>query len=467
VEAQMISIKDYFKEITGEAQMPSIKEYLAEITGNDYIDGELYNKFNVKRGLRNADGTGVLVGLTRVGDVHGYIMDEGEKTSVAGKLFYRGIDVEEIVAHFAAEGRFGFEETVYLLMFGTLPDEEQLAQFCAFLGEKRILPANFAEDSIMKAPSRDIMNKLGRSVLTLYSWDDDPENLSPENVLRQCIDLIARFPTIVAYSYMAKKHYYDNESLVLHLPASTCSTAESILSLIRPNQQFTRLEAEILDLALVLHAEHGGGNNSTFAVHLVTSADTDTYAALTTGINALKGFKHGGANIKVIQMMDDLKKHVKHWDNVGEVADYLADILRGEAYDRSGLIYGLGHAVYTVSDPRATLLRNKAALLAEEKGMMEEFNLYRLIEKISPEVMRKVKGFDKDICVNVDFYSGFVYKMLGIPEELYTPIFAVSRVAGWAAHRMEEIVSGGKIIRPAYKCVQPRRGYVPIGAREN
>jgi citrate synthase len=311
------------------------------------------------------------------------------------------------------------------------------------------------------------MNKLGRSVLTLYSWDDDPENLSPENVLRQCIELIARFPTIVAYSYMAKKHYYDHESLVLHLPGSTSSTAESILSLIRPDQRFTRLEAEILDLALILHAEHGGGNNSTFAVHLATSADTDTYAALTTGINSLKGFKHGGANIKVMKMMEDLKKRVKRWDNVGEVADYLADILREEAYDRSGLIYGLGHAVYTISDPRAVLLRNKAALLAEEKDMMDEFNLYRLIERISPEVMRRVKGLDKDICVNVDFYSGFVYKMLGIPEELYTPIFAVSRVAGWAAHRMEEILSGGKIIRPAYKCVQPRQGYIPLGAREN
>jgi citrate synthase len=464
----MSSIVDYFTELTGEAQMPgSIREYLAEMAGNDYIEGELYNKFNVKRGLRNADGTGVLVGLTRVGDVHGYIMDEGEKTAVEGRLFYRGIDVEEIVAHAVEEGRFCFEETVYLLMFGSLPDEEQLANFCSYLGEKRSLPANFAEDSIMKAPSRDIMNKLGRSVLTLYSWDDDPENLSPENVLRQCIELIARFPTIVAYSYMAKKHYYDHESLVLHLPASTCSTAETILSLIRPDQQFTRLEAEILDLALVLHAEHGGGNNSTFAVHLVTSADTDTYAALTTGINSLKGFKHGGANKKVIGMIEDLKKHVKRWDNVGEVADYLGDMLRGEAYDRSGLIYGLGHAVYTISDPRAILLRNKAALLAEEKDMMDEFNLYRLIERIAPEVMRKAKGFNRDMCVNVDFYSGFVYGMLGIPEELYTPMFAVSRVAGWAAHRMEEIVSGGKIIRPAYKCVQSRRGYIPLEAREN
>jgi citrate synthase len=408
-----------------------------------------------------------LVGLTRVGDVHGYILDEGEKTPIDGKLFYRGIDVEALVANAAAEGRFGFEEAVYLLMFGILPDREQLDNFCVLLGEKRALPANFAEDSIMKAPSRDIMNKLGRSVLTLYSWDDEPENLSPENVLRQCIELIARFPTIVAYSYMAKKHYYDHESLILHLPASSCSTAESILSLIRSDQQYTTLEAEILDLALILHAEHGGGNNSTFAVHLLSSADTDTYAALTAGINSLKGFKHGGANIKVIGMMEDLKKHVKHWDNVGEVADYLGDILRGEAFDRSGLIYGVGHAVYTISDPRAVLLRNKAALLAEEKNLMEEFNLYCLIERIVPEVFKKVKGSDKDICINVDFYSGFVYGMLGIPSELYTPIFAVSRVAGWCAHRMEEIVAGGRIIRPAYKCVQKRLGYVPLSDREN
>ncbi|MDR1596688.1 MAG: citrate/2-methylcitrate synthase [Treponema sp.] len=446
--------------------MPSIEEYLAEVTGNDYIDSALYTKYNVKRGLRNADGTGVLVGLTRVGDVHGYILDEGEKIPVDGKLFYRGIDVEAIAANAAAEGRFGFEETVYLLMFGILPNREQLTNFCKLLGDKRALPPNFAEDSIMKAPSRDIMNKLGRSVLTLYSWDDYPDNLSPENVLRQCLELIARFPTIVAYSYMAKKHYYDHESLIIHLPASTCSIAESVLSLIRPDQQFTRLEAEILDLALILHAEHGGGNNSTFAVHLVSSADTDTYAALTTGINSLKGFKHGGANIKVIRMMEDLKKRVKHWDNAGEVADYLEDILRGKAFDGSGLIYGIGHAIYTDSDPRAVLLRNKAVALAEEKNLTDEFNLYRLIERVVPDVFRKVKGSDKEICANVDFYSGFVYRMLGIPEELYTPIFAVSRVAGWCAHRMEEIVSGRKIIRPAYKCVQRRLGYVPMAERK-
>jgi citrate synthase len=445
--------------------MNTPKDYLSAITGNDHIESELYERYNVKRGLRNADGTGVLVGLTRIGDVHGYIIDEGEKVPIDGKLYYRGIDVEDLIAAVEREKRFGFEETVYLLMFGHLPMKEQLDRFCALMGECRTLPKNFAEDSIMKAPSRDIMNKLGRSVLTLYSYDDDPENNSPENILRQCIELIARFPTIVAYSYMAKKHYYDHESLIIHLPAPGCQSAETVLSLIRPDQQYTRLEAEILDLALILHAEHGGGNNSTFAVHLLSSADTDTFAAITAGINSLKGFKHGGANTKVIEMMENIKQNVKRWDSEGEVADYLEWILRGKVYDNSGLIYGQGHAVYTRSDPRTRLLREKAALLAVEKGLTDEFNLYKLIEKLVPGVFKKVKGSNKDICTNVDFYSGFVYKMLGIPPELYTPIFAVSRVAGWCAHRMEEIVSGSKIIRPAYKCVQPREKYIPLEER--
>ncbi|MDR1929244.1 MAG: citrate/2-methylcitrate synthase [Treponema sp.] len=441
------------------------RDYISIITGNDYIDPDLYDKFNVKRGLRNADGTGVLVGLTRIGDVHAYIIDEGEKIPVDGKLYYRGIDVEELTANAAAEGRFGFEETVYLLLFGDLPNPKQLEDFSALIGNSRELPKNFAEDSIMKAPSRDIMNKLARSVLTLYSYDDDPENRSPENILRQCLELIARFPTIVAYSYMAKKHYYDHESLIIHMPDSSYSSAETLLSLIRPDQHYTGLEAEVLDLALMLHAEHGGGNNSTFAVHLVSSADTDTFSAISAGLMSLKGYKHGGANIKVIHMMDEIKKQVSNWENEGEVADYLARILKGEANDGSGLIYGQGHAVYTKSDPRTRLLRDKAARLAEEKQLNEEFNLYRLIEQLTPEVFKKVKGSDKVICANVDFYSGFVYKMLGIPQELYTPLFAVSRVAGWCAHRMEELTSGGKIIRPAYKCVQSRRAYVPIAGR--
>jgi citrate synthase len=445
--------------------MSDPRDYVPELAGNDHIDAGLYGKFNVKRGLRNADGTGVLAGLTRIGDVHGYIMDEGEKVPIDGKLYYRGIDVEDIVRAAAAEGRFGFEETVYLLLFGVLPNRDQLTAFCSLMGANRSLPANFAEDSIMKAPSRDIMNKLGRSVLTLYSYDKDPENNSPENVVRQCIELIARFPTIVAYSYMAKKHYYDHESLIIHQPPSTCQSAEMILSLIRPDQQFTRLEAELLDLALVLHAEHGGGNNSTFAVRLVSSADTDTYAAITAGINSLKGYKHGGANVKVMGMMEDIKQQVKHWDSEDEVAAYLEKILRGEAYDRSGLIYGLGHAVYTKSDPRAILIRTKAAILAAEKNRADEMALYLLIEKLSPVIFKKVKDSGKDICANVDFYSGFIYNMLGIPHELYTPLFAVSRVAGWCAHRLEELVSGGRIIRPAYKCVQPRLDYTPLDKR--
>ena len=440
-------------------------DYVARLTGNDFIDPELYGKFNVKRGLRNADGTGVLVGLTRIGDVHGYIIDEGEKVAIDGKLYYRGIDVEEITALAEKEGRFAFEETCYLLLFGQLPTTGQLDDFSALIGNSRGLPKNFAEDSIMKFPSRDIMNKLARSVLTLYSYDEDPDNLSPENVLRQSLELIARFPTMAAYSYMAKKYYFDHESLIIHMPDPSCSTAEVILSLIRPDQQYSRLEAELLDLSLVLHAEHGGGNNSTFAVHLLSSADTDTFSAIAAGIESLKGFKHGGANIKVMGMMENIKENVKRWDDEGEVADYLVSILKAEAYDNSGLIYGQGHAVYTKTDPRAILLRDKAEALAEQRNLSDEFKLYRLIEKLTPEVFKKVKGPGKEICANVDFYSGFVYSMLGIPRDLFTPIFAISRVAGWCAHRMEEIVSGGRIIRPAYKCVQSRLPYTPMGGR--
>ncbi|MDR2552806.1 MAG: citrate/2-methylcitrate synthase [Treponema sp.] len=442
-----------------------MNRYIRAITENGGIDPDLYGTFNVKRGLRNADGTGVLVGLTRIGDVHGYIIDEGERIPVDGKLYYRGIDVEDLVRNAAAEGRFGFEETVYLLLFGELPPAVELKDFCALMGNSRALPKNFAEDCIMKAPSRDIMNKLARSVLTLYSYDEAPESGSPENTLRQCLELIARFPTIAAYSYMAKKHYYDHESLIIHMPNSDCSSAETLLSLIRPDQHYTRLEAEVLDLALVLHAEHGGGNNSTFAVHLVSSADTDTFSAISAGLVSLKGFKHGGANVKVMEMMDEIKRNIKRWDNEGDVADYLERILRGEAGDGSALIYGQGHAVYTKTDPRARLLRDKAALLAAEKNLNDEFNLYLLIERIVPEVFKKVKGSDKVICTNVDFYSGFVYKMLGIPADLYTPLFAVSRVAGWCAHRLEEIISGGRIIRPAYKCVQRHRDYIPLDKR--
>jgi citrate synthase len=445
--------------------MNLFKEHLNEIANEDYIAGELYPKYNVKRGLRNADSTGVLVGLTRIGDVHGYIVDENEKVAVPGKLFYRGIDVEEIAAAADRDDRFCFEETVYLLLFGKLPTKDQFNRFNELLSNCQVLPKGFTEDVIMRAPSRDIMNKLASSVLALYPYDENPEDQSPENVLRQCLELIARFPTIVAYSYMSMKHYFDSESLVIHPVETSCSIAETLLSLIRPDKKFTHYEAQLLDLALVLHAEHGGGNNSTFAVHVVTSADTDTYSTIAAGLGSLKGYKHGGANAKVIGMMDDIKKNVKNWESEKEVSDYLVKILKGEAYDGTKLIYGQGHAVYTISDPRATLLRDKARALAEEKGYIKEFNLHCLIERLVPKVFKQVKGSDKEICTNVDFYSGFVYKMLDIPQELNTPIFAVSRAAGWCAHRLEEIIAGGRIIRPAYKCVQPHLKYSGVDAR--
>jgi len=443
-----------------------LAEHLKEIAGNDYIESDLYGKFNVKRGLRNDDGTGVLVGLTRVGDVHGYIVDEGEKVAIPGKLFYRGIDVEEIAAEAAQQNRFCFEEIIYLLLFGKLPSKIQLDHFNNLIGENRPLPRNFVEDVIMRAPSRDIMNKLASSILALYPYDEDPEGLSPENILRQCVELIARFPSIAAYSYMSKKHHFDHESLIIHQIDPSLSCAEILLSLIRPDKKYTQYEAQLLDLALVLHAEHGGGNNSTFTVHVVSSSDTDTYSAIAAGIGSLKGYKHGGANAKVIGMMNDIKANVRDWESEKEVSAYLEKILKGEAYDGSKLIYGQGHAIYTITDPRASLLRDKAKTLAEEKGLLKEFNLHCLIEQLVPAVFKRVKGSDKDICTNVDFYSGFIYKMLGVPEDLNTPIFAVSRIAGWCAHRLEETIAGGRIIRPAYKCVQPRLKYTSVDKRQ-
>jgi citrate synthase len=445
--------------------MMDVKEHLSEITGNDYIDAELFPKYSVKRGLRNDDGTGVLVGLTRVGDVHGYDVADGKKVAIPGKLFYRGIDIEQIAAEAASQNRFCFEETIYLLLFGKLPTKKQLDDFNKLVGESRPLPNHFVEDVIMRAPSLNIMNKLASSVLALYPYDEDPENQSPENILRQCVELIARFPSIAAYSYMSKKHHYDNDSLIIHQIDPALSCAEILLSLIRPNKKYTQYEAQLLDLALVLHAEHGGGNNSTFTVHVVSSSDTDTFSAIAAGIGSLKGFKHGGANAKVIEMMSDIKANVKDWESEKEVSAYLEKILRGEAYDGTKLIYGQGHAVYTITDPRASLLRDKAKALAEEKGLLKEYNLHCLIENLVPTVFKKVKGSDKDICTNVDFYSGFVYNMLGIPEDLNTPIFAVSRIAGWCAHRLEEIIAGGRIIRPAYKCVQPHLEYTGVDKR--
>jgi len=429
------------------------------------ISPQEYLKYNCKRGLRNQDGTGVLVGLTEIGEVHGYIIDEGERIPAPGRLSYRGYDVSEIATGFQVDGRFGFEEVAYLLLFGTLPTPAELDEMRALLGDKRELPTGFTEDMVLRAPSSDIMNKLARSTLVSYSYDDAAEERSVRNTLRQTIELIARFPTIVAYAYQAKRHYFDNESLFIHAPEPGLSSAENFLQMIRADREYTPLEAETLDLSLVLHAEHGGGNNSAFTIHVVSSAATDTYSAVAAAVGSLKGTKHGGANNRVMSMMDDIKKNVSDWADAEEVQRYLERILRKEAHDGSGLIYGMGHAVYTVSDPRAVLLKQKAAELAAEKQLDKEMALYRTIEEVTPAAFRAVKGYDRVIAPNVDFYSGFVYSMLTIPRDLYTPIFAMARIAGWSAHLLEEFVSGGRIIRPAYKSVMPRRPYVPLSGR--
>ncbi len=433
---------------------------------NDPINPDLYQKYDVKRGLRNANGTGVLVGLTRIGDVVGYEVGENkEKIPVPGRLLYRGYDVVDLIRDAEANDDYCYEQCAYLLLFGELPKKSELDEFRAFIGESRTLPPNFTEDMIMKAPSQDIMNKLARGVLASYSYDENPEDRSVANNLRQCIELISRFSTLAAYGYQARRRYYENKSMYIHNPLPELSTAENFLHLIRPDCQYTKLEAEVLDLALILHAEHGGGNNSSLTVHVVSSADTDTYSAIAAAVGSLKGRRHGGANIRVVEMMDEIKANVKDWSNEKEVREYLYKIAKKEAFDHSGKIYGMGHAVYTISDPRALLLREKAKKLAEEKNCLEEYNLYRMIEKIAPEIIMEVHHSDKQICANVDLYSGFVYTMLNIPRELYTPIFAISRIAGWSAHRIEELVAGGRIYRPAYKNVCEERKYIPIDKR--
>ena len=434
---------------------------------NDPINPDLYEKYDVKRGLRNANGTGVLVGLTRIGDVVGYeIGANGEKIPVPGRLMYRGYDVIDLVKDAESHDDYCYEQCAYLLLMGELPTKEELQNFRDFLGNVRSLPPNFTEDMIMKAPSQDIMNKLARGVLASYSYDDNPEDRSVPNIMRQCIELISRFSTLAAYGYQARRRYYENQSMFIHNPIPALSTAENFLHLIRPDGKYTKLEAQVLDLALIIHAEHGGGNNSSLTVHVVSSADTDTYSAIAAAVGSLKGRRHGGANIRVVEMMDEIKKNVKDWSSEKEIRDYLYKIAKKQAFDKTGLIYGMGHAVYTISDPRALLLREKAKQLAEEKGCLEEFNLYRTIEQVAPEILMEVHHSDKRICANVDLYSGFVYSMLNIPRELFTPIFAISRIAGWSAHRIEEIVAGGRIYRPAYKNVCEERKYIPIDDRK-
>lgn len=444
-----------------------VRNMSSRLAHNNGIDNSLYGKFDyVKRGLRDANGAGVVVGLTRVGDVEGYKVNErGEKVAIPGKLYYRGIDVEDIVDSCIRENRFGYEETSYLLLFGELPTTRQLEEYKAVLGSKRDLPEGFIRDTILVTPSHSIMNKLGRSILTLYSYDPNPDDISISNVLRQSINLIGYFPSLVAYGYQAKRNYFNNKSLHIHYPDPTKSTAENILRLIRPNKEYTDIEAKLLDLCLILHAEHGGGNNSSFTTHLVTSTGTDTYSAIAAAVGSLKGPKHGGANIAVIKMIKDIKTHVRDITDFGEVERYLIKILKGEANDGTGLIYGLGHAVYTISDPRATLLKKMARKLAEASCLMDDFMLFDFIEHRGAELFREIKGVDKPMPANVDLYSGFVYNALNIPLETATPLFAASRISGWCAHRIEELTAGGKIMRPAYQSVQSPLPYVPLNQR--
>ena len=449
-----------FSEIT-----PEILRLTNLCTKNGAIDPSLYGKYDVKRGLRDINGKGVLAGLTEIAEVRSYTIVDSEMIPCEGKLFYRGVDVEEIVGGFIREKRFGFEETAYLLLFGELPDKDELASFQKLLGEYRSLPTSFVRDIIMKAPSSDMRNTLARSVLTLYSYDDRADDISIPNVLRQCLQLTALFPLLSVYGYQTYRHYHDGQSLFIHTPDPNLSTAENILHLLRPDSRYSELEAKILDVALVLHAEHGGGNNSTFTTHVVSSSGTDTYSAIAAAIGSLKGPKHGGANIKVVRMFEDMKAVLTDWEDEDQVRAYLKALLHKEAFDHAGLIYGMGHAVYSLSDPRANVFKKFVKSLSEEKGLDKEFKLYSLVERLAPEVIAEERRIYKGVSANVDFYSGFVYRMLDLPLELYTPIFAIARIAGWSAHRIEELINAGKIIRPAYKSVASHKEYIPLDER--
>lgn len=440
---------------------------LADLCKENFkIDPSLYSKYEVKRGLRDISGKGVLTGLTEISEIRSYTIVDSDLVPCEGKLYYQGVDVEEIVNGFIKEDRFGFEETVYLLLFGKLPTEEELSQLIDVLVKYRELPTSFVRDIILKAPSPDMMNTLARSVLTLYSYDDRADDTSVENVLRQCLQLIALFPLLSVYGYQGYSHYHNGDSLFIHAPKPELSTAENILHILRPDSQYSKLEAKILDIALVLHAEHGGGNNSTFTTHVVTSSGTDTYSAVAASLGSLKGPKHGGANIKVVKMFEDMKQNVSNWEDEAEVRQYLVDLLNKKAFDKAGLIYGIGHAVYSISDPRAKVFQGFVESLSMEKGLEKEFALYSMVERLAPIVIGEERQIYKGVSANVDFYSGFVYSMLGLPLELYTPIFAIARIAGWSAHRLEELINAGKIIRPAYKSVAKHKKYVPMGERE-
>lgn len=430
------------------------------------IDGELYGRLDVKRGLRDINGNGVVAGLTQISEIKSAEFIDGRKIPIDGELYYRGINIEDLTHGFFNDRRFGFEETTYLLLFGKLPNVSELKRFRQMLVDQRSLPTNFVRDVIMKAPTGDIMNSMQRSVLTLASYDKYADDTSLANVLRQCVNLIASFPMMAVYAYHAHNHYNRGHSLYIHNPSRKLSTAENILRLLRPDKKYTELEARVLDLALVLHMEHGGGNNSTFTMHVVTSSGTDTYSAVAASLASLKGPKHGGANIKVMEMFEDLRKNVGDLKDNDEIRFYLEKLLNKEAFDRKGLIYGFGHAVYSVSDPRARIFRSFVKRLAEEKGKTEDYDLYSRIEKLAPEVICSKRKIYKGVSANVDFYSGLVYNMLGLPIELYTPIFAIARIVGWSAHRLEELINMDKIIRPAYTAVADRSPYLPLMERE-
>jgi citrate synthase len=442
-----------------------IETYSNLVKESGIINNELYSKYEVKRGLRDISGKGVVVGLTEISEIVSYILEDGDYIPCEGRLFYRGINIEKIVKGFIDEARFGFEEVCFLLLFGHLPGKKEFADFSGLLEEYSALPDNFVRDTIMSAPSRDMMNSLARSVLTLYAYDDNPDDTSIENVVRQSIRLIAQFPLLAIYGYQSFAHYHNSQSLVIHPPRKGLSIAENFLYMLRPDSSYTDFEARILDLALVLHAEHGGGNNSTFTTHVVTSSHTDTYSSVAASLGSLKGPRHGGANIKVVQMFRDMEKNVSRWDDDDEISAYLEKLLNKEAFDKSGLIYGIGHAVYSLSDPRALIFRQFVERLADEKKRREEYTLYSKVEYLAPRIIGTMRKMYKGVSANVDFYSGFVYSMLDLPEELYTPLFAVARISGWSAHRIEELVNAGKIIRPAYKSVSGQQPYVPLNER--
>ena len=445
---------------------PEIEHFAQLCEDNNAIDKELYTKYEVKRGLRDVNGKGVLAGLTNISDVCATKIEDGKEVPCAGNLYYRGYNIKDLVQGFLKDEHYGFEEIAYLLLFGELPNEKELSMFHETLVERRTLPPTFVRDVIMKAPSRDMMNSLSRSVLTLASYDESADDISLPNVLRQCLMLIAVFPMLAVYSYHAYNHYECGASMYIHYPSDSLSTASNLLRMLRPDMQYTPLEASVLDLALVLHMEHGGGNNSSFTTHVVTSSGTDTYSVISAALGSLKGPKHGGANYKVVQMFEDMKREVSDPTDEAEVTEYLKKLLRREAFDRKGLIYGVGHAVYSVSDPRAQVFKSFVGQLAHEKGRDADFALYQMVERLAPAAIAEERRIYKGVSVNVDFYSGFVYSMLGLPPELYTPVFAIARIVGWSAHRLEELVNTDKIIRPAYRCVREHEEYTPLRFRE-